>query len=587
MAITVRGVDSGISLSTSDHAQPRLTLSIPTVQAGDLLHLCVNGPHPATPPNLVISPGWEQITYNLWRRIATGDPADTTVQVFVHSAGWNDLPVSAALIAHAGVDTVLGPYDAPPSGPYTVPQTDTARLVAFMSVNWLGPVDELPPGTPLNPWLDPTPPGTGAQPAWHPLTQTLSSTAVDAQNPNLTRGLQVGVFDADTFTPGQMAYSPALPPAPPGVIGSNSAPLSVFSLLALGASTGLDAPPSPDQLGVTGSGVVVPEWLGREQKIHNPLDTLILVDSGGQLTPPLESSPQAIMIDASFNGLGACTKATAAFAVDPKVRPFEQAMQFTLDADRPDAPAPWWLGVVQNTRFEGGLHLVDLVGLWELANEGPVTTDETGRYVQLPDHLTLAGVLTLSAGSLAALVLPDAAAAQQQWGQTLNNRFARYPNAAWGVGPDRMFVQGLPENGGYVDLSADHSSVLSVQAGDFILPPFVTHWWAPSGSGVVTAEREDPISLLTPLRTVQSRLTEGAGELVTPMEASMPMSEGPAHTLVFAGIVIPPVRIVNLPTVGSQMVASARVQVTLGEEGSMPRVTTTLTTVALPFRRAD
>ncbi|HEX7001853.1 MAG TPA: hypothetical protein VF164_09165, partial [Trueperaceae bacterium] len=108
---------------------------------------------------------------------------------------------------------------------------------------------------------------------------------------------------------------------------------------------------------------------------------------------------------------------------------------------------------------------------------------------------------------------------------------------------------------------------------------------AEDSEGVVTAAQLTPHpGILVPARLVQSRL-DGYGNLIMPKEAMYPIYAGPSHTVEYAGIAVPPIRVINLPNGEWQMVASARVTITLGEEGSMPRVTTTLTTVALPYER--
>src|SRR5690606_29205678 len=123
---------------------------------------------------------------------------------------------------------------------------------------------------------------------------------------------------------------------------------------------------------------------------------------------------------------------------------------------------------------------------------------------------------------------------------------------------------------------------VAVEAGEYILPPFITEWWAETSEGaVVSAELTPQPGLLVPSRLANARLDD-YGNLLTPKEAMYPTYSGPSHKLEFAGIAVPPLMVVNLPSGESQMVASAEVSIGVGEEGSMPRISTVLTTVALP-----
>lgn len=390
-------------------------------------------------------------------------------------------------------------------------------------------------------------------------------------------------------------------------VGALAAPAPVNELLTYGGSSSayharvavvlvdeaqgpsVDAPPEPGQPGVTGSGWLVPEWEGRERQVVTPLATTILGEGGGDLTPVLEpeATPQAVALDATFNGLGACTSATAAFPAFPGLVPYQHALAFglRLTAD-PEAVVTWWVGVVRNVRYDNGLHVVDLDGFWNLLNDARVRTEVDVNDVEsitTPEHPIILGVLRVGVGDPATALVEEPREAMVSWGEHLNDRFRHTPDAAWGIGPDRVFIMGLPEQGGVLDLDADtHHAITRVTAGEYILPPTITEWWGELEDGAIVTASVSPAGMLAPERVVSARTNEN-DDLVTPKEAAHPLVAGPTHELEVAGIAVPPLRVVNLPGGVSQMVASARVRVNVGEEGSMPRITTTLTTVALPY----
>src|SRR5690606_5101780 len=543
----------------------------------------------------------------LIRKVATGaEGSDVTIPISRTDyrpeviADGEVIQVAAALVAHRGVSSG-SPYASPPvfklggDAPWNSGESALSRLAQLAFAVGIDPNNADPEvGDPFPAWDDPT--TTKGEPAsWDVLaqesTQAVETTSLYGHSgePADTQTLNVraAALDADTFTPGLAFFG--LPPKLTSV-NVNRWYRVAFALRDESEGPSVDQPPAPGQPGVTGSGWTQPEWDGAERQIDTPLLCTVWGEGVGsygaelQLLLDEDEAPQPVGLDATFNALGACTSAQATFAASPGVLPYEHVLKFTLrlTTDGSGDGVDWWAGVVRNVRYDNGLYIVDLEGLWSLLNDARVQLDSNGD-IDRPQHGVIEGTLVLGVGDPTAVVIESEADEQQTWSEHLNNTFRATPEAAWGIGPDQVFIMGLPDQGGVLELDADHEAVAAVDAGEFILPPFVTEWWAEASDGsVVSAELTPSPGLLVPSRLAQSRLDD-YGNLLTPKEAMYPIYTGPSHTLEYAGIAVPPLRVVNLPSGESQMVASARVSITVGEEGSMPRVTTTLTTVALPY----
>lgn len=451
-----------------------------------------------------------------------------------------------------------------------------------------------------NPLTPPSSPVLG-NPAWAVLGQasTLTSKISTGRTPALpdpagTRTHDVGsrVAVLETFDPPvgerQLWGDPSFVDVfdPMGLVG--------VAVALVDASHGgaVDPPPAPGQPGVTGSGWVLPEWAGRERQITTPLACSVWAEgAGAELEEVMDefTGPRPVGLEVTFNGLGAITSGVATFAAPTGLVPFQHYLAFHLRTPDllPDAPAVAWAGgLVRNVRFDGGLWEAELTGLWSILNDARISVDSA----DLVERPSLPGViedtLVLGIGDPTAATLEAPSDWQQSWGTYLNTIFRDGGTAAWGIGPDRVYIQGLPEQGGVLDLDTDHEAVASLDAGSFILPPFVTEWWAEDSNGdIVSATLTPPHGLLTPQKIAQSKV-DGSDNLLMPKEAFLPTVAGPSHTLAFAGIAVPPIRVINLPGGVTQMVASARVIISVGEEGSMPSIVTTLTTVALPYEGA-
>lgn len=632
MAITVVGAE--VTLSEGRFAAaPSITVALPGgIAAGDVLHVAVCLPRyrwwQASGPGfrlvrqygVSIPTGWVSagsVAWNnqyaipsqgimiLMRKVATGaEGASIAIPLTRtnHQPGVSDaqevLQVAATAVAHSGVNPAQ-PYAAPPVFMYggEVPWNNgnlaTSRMaqLAFGVGVDVSAGDAIAVGDPFPAWTDPHP--TRGEPAtWDVLDQASAAavTTANAYGVDGTPSLQTvvvrgAVLDAPVAVPGLAWFG--MPPVSPG---TSLWYRVAFSLMDASEGVSVDPPPAPGQPGVTGSGWVQPEWVGREHQIDTPLITTVWGEGVGDYGPELtllmdaDEAPQAVGLEATFNGLGACTSAQVSFAANPGLAPYQHALKFELRLhdDPSGVSVAWWAGVVENVRFDNGLYVVDVIGFWALLNDARVQLD-SGGHIDRPQHGTILDTLVVGVGDPTAVNIENEADEQQTWGAHLNNTFRASPDAAWGVGPDQVFIMGLPSQGGVQDLSANEAFVISVEGGEFILPPYVTEWWATDSAGaVVSAELTPAPGLLAPARLASSRLDD-LGNLIMPKEAMYPLFAGPTHTLVVAGIAVPPLRAVSLPNGEDQMVASARVVVTIGEEGSMPGVTTTLTTVALPY----
>src|SRR5690606_32617654 len=244
----------------------------------------------------------------------------------------------------------------------------------------------------------------------------------------------------------------------------------------------IDDPPAPGQPGVTRSGWTQAEWAGAERLIDTPLLCTVWGEGQGdygaelQLILDVDEAPQPVGLEATFNGLGACTTAQATFAAHPGLIPYEHALKFALrlTSDGSGDEGDWWAGGVRNVRYDNGLYVVDLEGLWTLLNDARVQLDSDGDIAR-PEHGTIEGTLVLGIGDPTAVIIESDADEQQTWGEHLNNTFRATPEAAWGIGPDQVFVMGTPEQGGITELDVEAGEAVDdVQGGEFILPPFVT-----------------------------------------------------------------------------------------------------------------
>lgn len=547
----------------------------------------------------------------LLRRIITGAEGPTvtleigwTLDIFDPPVTGQVIIAAAAVVAHRGVD-LTRLYASPPRispwpTSWNTGALDSSRLAQvrfYRRHDFAGglDVDDQIPATP-DPLVNT---GSAQPPEWDVLTEERlpAIETIDHYRPSgtvaATQVLAVSTVVLDVppgaYTPGAATGGPW--EAMPGT--SNTNRFVLFSLMDPTAGGMPIDPPVPAGIpGLTGSGWVIPEWDGREHRILDPLRCTVWTQGEGEDGPELVpdtsqglSQLEPVGLDAMYNGVGACVSAQASFPADPGVTPWQHALKFQIVTDQdedPEEATVWWTGVVRNVRQDGGLWIVDLLGLWDLLNDARVQLDEDG-VISRPEHGVITDTLMLGGGDPTAVEIENAADRQQTWSEFLNKTFRINPDAAWGIGPDQGFVMGLPQNAGFLELDTEDPVVTEVEAGEFLLPPFVTEWWAEETSGgpVLSGSLIPPPGLLTPNRLVQSRLGD-LGNLITPAEASLPTFAGPSHTIRIAGIAVPPLRADNLP-MGSQMVAGARVVVNVGEEGSMPTIVTTLTTVALPY----
>lgn len=542
----------------------------------------------------------------LFRRFITGteDPEVTfhipwSANIFVPEEDPEArVSVAAIAVAHRGVD-LNRVYAVPPTVGAGRFQTNTPTNSALVQLRHRRLLDRdnssgLEVGDQLPPLPNPVIPTTVPNPSeWEVLLDMRPPAFETVDHYDLSNVIQghmlvaqrAAVLHADNYTPGQVTLGPD------DDLGSYQRKAWYFALMnPLTPGFAVDPPEAPGQPGVTTSGWILPEWEGRQHRIKNPLRCTVWTEgetpSGPGLVPDALGQLEPIGLDAAFDALGNCQTAVATFPADPGLTPWQQVLKFqvvTDDTEDPEEAAVWWTGVVQNVSSDGaGLFTVDLLGLWSLLNEARIQVDNNDE-VTKPESPLIKRALMLGGGDPTAVVIENEADKQRTWGEYFSDTFRISPDAAWGIGPDQTFSMGLPQNAGFLTFDSEEPFVTEVEPGEFILPPFVTDWWAEETSGgpVHSGELIPPPGLLTPRRLVQSRLGD-LGNLITPAEASLPTFAGPSHTLRIAGMAIPPLRADGLPA-GSQMIAGARVVITVGDESSMPTITTTLTTVALPF----
>ncbi len=341
-----------------------------------------------------------------------------------------------------------------------------------------------------------------------------------------------------------------------------------------------DPPPAPGSPGTTGSGALIPE-----RDVIDPLITTLWDVSGGALVETEDETValQVISCALTFNGLGVCTGGTIVYPARPGYNPLGRVVRLAVDAAGLSTPI-WYSALPVDVQYDAGLWRVELVGLWALRSRGRIATSGTGGTFQVdlptvPD--VTVGDLILDEGS-GVTIEENTLDELTAWDTYLAEKFDRFTDAGWGVGPDLIYAQGRPAQAGYVVIDATtQAGLLTVKAVGFVEPPYITEWGAlDSVPNLVESTRTLPA--LTPRIVAQSRVDSG-NALLEPNGASLPPYAGPSYRLTYAGIAIPPFLITDLPDGLSQYVAGAEVQIEHGEEDRAATITTVLTTVALPY----
>lgn len=581
--IQLLSISSGSVLFHPDGANEIVILTIPrppeAQQPGVLIHLGlfqVWGGKPTIRPHGGVwgrLSGASRAVY--WQVVTGNEPTDIEVRDTPEASYPPDARrLNWFMSIHTGVDT-----DNPHITDAPDPNEDpNARGLYFIQER----TDKMPMDTttnPLTPWQDPLPTGAGeTNPSeWDILTQRLVDAEVIGTSSQSKIFSRFAIASADVNT--------LFPVAPPDLNARGSRWTIIGTRLRAGPELSPPTPlPPPGVVGATGSGSATPEWDAANHVIKNPLlaRALTLDPAGTALIPvPPEDTPQPVALEATFNSVGACTTAIALFPAHPQFTPYEHALAFYLERRTiTDTPA-WWAGVIKDVQYESGLWRVELVGFWELLNSDvPILLNGT-TFMAQPEHPAITGFIDLREEST-----PVPGRLGQTWSEYYRSMYAAEPNSNWGVGPDGVFIHGPPERAGVMAISvSDTPGILKVENSGYVFPPYVSTWWAKDPSGEPHVETNDHHGVFVPRHVVRTEYDSDENELVRPKEADYPIIAGPSSTVTYAGMCIPPLRIEDIPNTlePSQLVASATVRITVGEEGSMPTVTTTLTTVALPY----
>src|SRR5690606_31731582 len=308
----------------------------------------------------------------LLRKVATGHESGSlqipitqrTYRADVAADG-EVIQAAAVMVAHRGVN-VRSPYASAPivklgwgDVPWNSGDSVISRLAQLgFAINLTrgissggGLIPEV--GQQVPAWPDPTP--TKGQPtAWDVLAQE-STEAVEitgVYSPSgapmgmQTQNIRAAALDASPFTPG-LAFTGE---APFVSYGSTTGLRAVFALRDESEGPELDEVPTPGQPGVTGSGWMQPEWVGRDRLIDNPLGCTVWEGGSGpygdelQLMLDEDQALPPVAIEATFNGLGACTSAQAIFPADPGLVPYQHALKFSLrlTTDGSGEGVDWW-----------------------------------------------------------------------------------------------------------------------------------------------------------------------------------------------------------------------------------------------------
>ena len=335
-----------------------------------------------------------------------------------------------------------------------------------------------------------------------------------------------------------------------------------------------DTAPSSGSPSEAGSGYIA--W---EKDIDNPLIVEVWADVAGTLAD-LGDEVVCIGGQFSFNGLGACVGGKAQFVTEAIESPFSRVIRLKIDEPSLTSPDYWFVGVASNIRQSGKLNLweVDLLPVLDL-----VIDDKIGSGNLYPSH---SGVFTakknyysgddvdLSVGSTDFF---------QPWRQYLRKKFDAHPEASYGVAADLVYVQGRPQDAGFVTLDySTNTHRIEAKQGAYPIPNYVTGWYAKPDNTVLSGQRSS-IPLLVPRRVVQTN-TDNNSELTEPVGSAAPYFSDKAYILKIAGLIKPPIKITNLPNGETQYAAGSQITIEPAKEGSGARIISTVQTVALPYQ---
>lgn len=300
---------------------------------------------------------------------------------------------------------------------------------------------------------------------------------------------------------------------------------------------------------------------------------------GGVLTPE-EEPVRPVAIDVTYNAIGACTGGSMQFVQNPLWRPYSRVLELFY-SPRIDQvlqpPVRYYACLVGLPQQDVNPEKIkqNVLGLYQIVKGQPIGTDSTPA---LPPVFSEATVLF--AGSPVSIT-PNSKDVWQTWGQFLDKLTSSHPTCHYGVGRDRRYIQGRPQDGNAVVINARAPVVTNINPSEYVVNDYATHYYLPpdgdSDPVTVFGVRSD-LDDLTPRKTVQTD-TDGSGSPVLPNGFNVTPYEIGSYTLRIKGLVIPPALITNLPGGVSQYAAGSRFVVSGGQAYSE------IHTQALPNRR--
>jgi hypothetical protein len=291
-------------------------------------------------------------------------------------------------------------------------------------------------------------------------------------------------------------------------------------------------------------------------------------------------APKLLAADMAFDALGCCVGGMVTFAQNPFWEPYTRLIKISYTTKTP-APALYFAGVATTTTETDELFDVELLPLSDLWLDDAVGADDYPQHITITEHLNLNSGLVVDR-------LAGTVDAWQTWRTFLKRRFEGIGEATFGVGADGRYIQGRPQDA--VTLTIDAGNYQRESHG-MSLTPYISAWYgepADFADPVVETETRADLPALAPRRVANA--DEDSGGFVAPIEYGLPFYEPSSYTLSIPdAIVIPPIKVVNLPNGQTQYASGCRIKVEVDSGGGASLVST-LRTRTIPHptdRRRD
>jgi hypothetical protein len=280
-----------------------------------------------------------------------------------------------------------------------------------------------------------------------------------------------------------------------------------------------------------------------------------------------EAEPiRPVAIDVTYNGIGACTGGSMQFVQNPQWRPYSRVLELFYQPRidgvlYPEVTYYACLVGVPEQDVNPEKIKQNVKGLFQIVAGQPISTDA---YPQLPPVWNDAVILF--AGT-PVQVAPGSKDIWQTWTEFLGKLTADHPDCHYGVGRDRTFVQGRPQDGNFITIDALAPEVTNINPSQYVVNDYVTHFWLTPDADtdpVATFGVRSDLNTLVPRKTVTAQ-KDGSGTLELPAGLNAPVYEIGSYTLKVKGLLIPPALVTNLPGGVSQFVAGSRFVVAGGQ----------------------